>query len=156
MISIKYSSITNKIIVIQGKSRKKITACSDVNSQALNLVKMYFVEEITHLCNSRINALNYATIKAHTGAKKEILFKVLHSIGDKIKLPRWQDNILAILKQLKLAAPGKESRYYKNYRMKLLELYSCLQEYKNKTQYYEVEEQTVQLNLFDNQLITCS
>lgn len=154
MISIKYSSNTNKIIVIQGKSRKEFTAYYDVNLQSLNLVKGYFVEEITRLCHSRINALNYATIKAHTGFKKEILIKVSHSIGDTIKYPNWADRVLAALKQLKQAAPGKESRYYKNYSLKLLELYNCLQFYKDKQVYYEVEESAIQLNLFDTQSVT--
>ncbi len=155
MISIKYSSIANKITVIQGKSRKEFSAGHDVNLQALNIIKWYFVEEITRLCNSRINALTYATIKAHTGRKKEILFRVNNTTENIMKYPAsWSDIVLTMLKQLKMAAPSQESRYYKNYRAKLLELYSVLQFYKDKKKYYEVHEASVQLDIFNNQQVT--
>jgi len=146
MISIKYSNRTNEITVIQGKTKREFTASSDVNSQALNLVKQYFIDKITSLCYGRINALNHS--QNSNDNKREFLLKTSHSIPDKMKLPTWKEYLSLTLQQLRAVAPHKESRFYRNYIAVLDELEACLKFYKDKKQYHELGEQSKQMQLF--------
>jgi hypothetical protein len=148
MISIKYSSLTNKITVYQDGKKKEFTVYGDVNLQALRRIKKYFKEEIEHLCVARINALRYAPIKSHTGEKTEMLHRILYLLPKKLEKPDFCFGVLQLLSFAGKASPGTESRYRKNYILKLKELYDCAKFYENKEKYYEVEETAIQLCLF--------
>lgn len=144
-----YIKVQNIIEVKEGKKTERLRVSHDLNAQCRNLFIYYFINAIAKLCKERLNALKYADF---VGVSEKYLFfeKTASSATEALRQDTWRNYLHQTLKKMRENAPSTQSRYYKNYIIKLNEMEEAFQKYVKPDKYYKESGDGLQLNLFNN------